>query len=658
MSGFLDTHSNPLLRKWADKNYGLPPFHEIQPGLFEEALQVAMEAHINEIKRIVTNHEPADFQNTVLALDQAGELFNQVHETFSNLCSSVGVPELQAVELKLAAPLATHFNQIVAYPGLFERLDSVYQKRHDSGLDELAVRLTERFHLDAVRAGARFSAEARSKYAAIIEELAELTTKFTQNVMADEADVYLELTDGSDVAGLPEDLVKAARQAGEARGLSSPIITLSRSLVEPFLTFSERRDLREKAWKLWTRRGELDEQRANLPIARRILELRLEQAKLHGFENFAQYALADTMARNPETVQKLLEEVWTRGKESVERERGELLQYLAISPFSSGETNVINPWDWRFLAERVRQQSYTVDQSQIKAYFSLQNMVEALFSVANKLFGLTFQLREDLQAYHPDVLVYEVFKNNKLQAIFLHDNYARPHKRSGAWMSELRTQSYDQSGQRLPPIVMNNNNFNRPHSGKAADCLLSFDDVRTLFHEFGHGLHGMLSDVQYRRLASTNVLRDFVELPSQLYEHWAAEPAVLNVHARHVESGEVQTGLDKLDLSAWESEQLAELDMPTGIIMRHRLPHFQHLFSGESYASAYYVYLWAEVLDADAFEAFKEAGNCFDTAVAQRVLQFIYSAGNSKDPAELFRSFRGRDPVIDAMLRKKGLLKP
>lgn len=306
MARFLDHHSNPLLRNWADKNYGLPPFHEIHPGLFEEALHVAMAAHIDEIKGIVTNHEPADFQNTVLALDQAGALFNQVHDTFSNLCSSVGVPELQAVELKMAAPLASHFNQIVAYPGLFERLDSVYQKRHNSGLDDLAIRLTERFHLDAVRAGARFSPEARSKYSAIIEELAELTTKFTQNVMADEADVYLELTDG-DLAGLPEDLVKAARQAGEERGLSSPIITLSRSLVEPFLTFSERRDLREKAWKLWTRRGELDEKRENLPIARRILELRLEQAKLHGFENFAQYALADTMARTPETVQKLLE---------------------------------------------------------------------------------------------------------------------------------------------------------------------------------------------------------------------------------------------------------------------------------------------------------------------------------------------------------------
>lgn len=507
--------------------------------------------------------------------------------------------------------------------------------------------------------------------------------------MGDEAEVYLELTSPEEIQGLPADLIAAAKQAAADRGLTSgAIITLSRSLVEPFITFSERRDLREKAWRLWTSRGDIDENRKNLPIAQRILELRAEQASMHGYTNFAEYATADTMAGSPGRVQTLLREVWNKAKISVEHERSQL---AAIATDGSS----IEPWDWRYYAEKVRQQNYNLDNGEVKPYFPLPNMVTAIFECARKLFNLRFVLRPEIEAYHPDVQVYEVYRGGEggeMVAVFLHDNYARPNKRSGAWMSEFRCQCMENGG-RVIPIVTNNNNFNKPSEGET--CLLSFDDAVTLFHEFGHGLHGMLSNVTYRRLAGTSVLRDFVELPSQLYEHWLSQPEVLKQHARHFQTGEVipeellgrlmaarsfnqgfqtieytasalvdaavhqldSTQLQGLSLKSFEEQELARLGMPQGIVMRHRLPHFQHLFSSSSYAAAYYVYLWAEVLDADAFDAFVEAGDVFDQTTASRLIRFIYSAGNSKDPAELYRSFRGRDPVIEPMLKKKGLLR-
>lgn len=520
---------NPLLQEWSSSNHGLPPFDQFSTELFESALTTAMAAHVDEISAIAGNPLPPTFSNTILALDNAGKLYAQVVEIFANLCGSVGVPELQTVEMQMAAPMAAHANRISNFPGLFDRIDAVYQARGD--LDKLQIRLVERFHLDAVRAGAKFSSADQAAYSKIVEELADLTTKFTQNVMADEAEIYLELTDPS---GLPADLLAAAVSAGQERGLAQPIITLSRSLVEPFLTYSDNKALREKAWKLWTRRGELVPSRDNLAVARRILQLRHQQATMHSYATYGHYATADTMAGSPEKVQKLLEEVWERAKGSISKEREELEAYMS----TQADASPLEAWDWRYVAEKVRSTQYNLDNSEVKVYFPLSKMTQAIFDCAEQLYGLTFQ-PTTLKAYHPDVMVYEVFKGEELMALFLADNYARPHKRSGAWMSELRTQHYSQ-GKRVIPIVMNNNNFNKPSSGKAEDCLLTFDDARTLFHEFGHGLHGMLSDVQYHRLASTNVLRDFVELPSQLYEHWLSEDKVLNKHARHYQTNDVK----------------------------------------------------------------------------------------------------------------------
>lgn len=688
------TKDNVLLSDWSCYEYELPPFHLIKPSDFESALQASMKLHFDDLKNICESSEEPTFENTIVKFDRCGHLLGRTGALFENLCSSNGVPELQAVELAMASPLAAHSNQVYTYPKLFSRIDAVYSSRSTASLTSEQLRLVERIHLDFVRAGANFDSEAQAKYAKLTEELAELTTKFMQNLLADESEVTLPLRGEQDLAGLPVDVKEAARQAAldrKVEGENVSVITLSRSLVVPFLTFSENRDLREQAWRLWTSRGELEPSRDNIAIASRILTLREEQAKMHGYATYAHYATADTMAGSPDRVSELLERVWGPAKESLKRERSELEQFIKQN---GGDSVDIKPWDWRYYAEKVRQSSYNLDEAEVKPYFSLDKMVAAIFDCANRLFGLTFKPRPDIVAYHPDVKVYEVIENvdgvDKVVAIFLHDNYARSFKHSGAWMNSFRSQHRNNDkAENVIPIVINNNNFNK--GGEGQPTLLSFDDAVVLFHEFGHGLHGMLSNVTYDRLSGTSVLRDFVELPSQLFEHWLSQEVVLKAHARHFLTDEsipdelltrlmkarkfnegfstveytasalVDTALHKasskeLDIARFEQEELQRLGMPEGIIMRHRPAHFQHLFSGGSYAAAYYVYLWAEVLDADGFDAFLETGNCFNKEVAQRLRKYIYSSGNTLDPAEAFRLFRGRDPAIEPMLKKKGLM--
>jgi peptidyl-dipeptidase Dcp len=526
----------------------------------------------------------------------------------------------------------------------------------------------------------------RQRMAAIVERMATLSTQFSQNVLADESAFELVLRDERDLAGLPELVRAAARQAARDRGHADAwVITLSRSLVEPFLTFSDRRDLRKQAFAAWTRRGEGGGAHDNRALASEILALRTEQARLHGHANYADYALTDRMARTPAAVAQLLAQVWEPAKAKAAEER----DALAAMARSCGETHPIEPWDWRYYAEKVRKARYDLDDAALKPYFSLERMVDAAFDCAHRLFGVRFVARPDLRAYHPDVRVYEVRdRDDRLRALFLADNYARPTKRSGAWMSSYRHQSRI-DGETLP-IVVNNNNFAKAPPGERT--LLSADDVRTLFHEFGHGLHGMLSQVTYERLSGTHVLRDFVELPSQIFEHWAQEREVLKRHALHEKTGaplpdamlermfeaqrfnqgfetveyvacalldmalHARTEPEGVDLTAFERAELARIGMPREIVMRHRLPHFGHLFASSSYAAGYYVYMWAEVLDADGFDAFVETGDPFDPEVAGRLLRYVYSAGGTLDPAAAYRAFRGRDPSVTPMLAQRGLL--
>jgi peptidyl-dipeptidase Dcp len=677
--------SNPLLEPWSTP-YGLPPFADVAPAYFQPAFEVALAQQRAEIDAIADSPEPPTFENTIAAFDRSGRLLARLDGLFYNLTSSETSPALQAVERELAPVMAAHSSAIYMHSGLFARVDALHGERESLGLDAEQRRLLERVHLDFVRAGAKLDAAAQLRYAQVMERLAELTTRFAQNVLADESSYRLVLRTEDELAGLPDFVRAAAQQAAADRGISGAcVITLSRSHIVPFLTFSDRRDLREQAYKAWTSRGEHDGAHDNRPVAREILSLRNEQARLHGYASYADYALADTMAGKASSVSELLERVWVPAKASAERERAALEAML----LSRGESMRLEAWDWRYYAEKVRQARYDLDEAEVKPYFPLNRMVEAVFDCAQRLFGVRFVEQPQIRVYHPDVKVYEVRgADDSLVGVFLHDNFARPSKRSGAWMSSYRMQS--RSGGDVTPVIVNNNNFAKGAPGEPT--LLSFDDARTLFHEFGHGLHGLLSNVTYERLSGTNVLRDFVELPSQLFEHWLSEPEVLKRHARHHRTGEpipddlVQrlkaarnfnqgyetvrytasalvdmavhslTSPEAPDIVAFEAAELERIGMPGGIGMNHRLPHFQHLFSGSSYAAGYYVYLWAEVLDADGFDAFVEAGNPFDPAVAQRLRRFIYSSGNSLQPAQAYEAFRGRGPTVEPMLRKKGLI--
>ena len=683
----MDDTSNPLLQPWATP-YDLPPFAALRAEHFAPALRQAMQGHRDELDAIAAQPEPASFDNTLTRLDASGRLLARLEATFHNLCASDTSPALQQVQRDMAAPMAAHDSAVYMHAGLFARIDAVHARRAALGLTPEQQRLLEQTHRDFVRAGARLAPAAQQRYAALMERLAALTTQFGQNVLADENGYRLSLEGEADLAGLPDFVRAAARQAAAARGLPGHVITLSRSLLVPFLSFSQRRDLREQAWRAWTRRGEHAGAHDNRAIVREILQLRGEQAALHGLASYADYALDNTMARNQAAVTRLLDNVWQRAVPALERERGQLLALMR----EAGVTEAIEPWDWRYWAEQVRQRTYALDDAEIKPYFPLDRMVAAAFDCAERLFGVTFTERPDLPVYHPDVKAYEMRdRDGQVKGIFLHDNFARPAKRSGAWMSSLRQQT--RNGGEVIPIVLNNNNFAKAAAGEAT--LLSFDDVRTLFHEFGHGLHGLLSSVGYERLSGTNVLRDFVELPSQLFEHWMSEPAVLRRHARHVGSGEpipdalierlaaarrfgqayetvryTASALTDLavhalpreqvpeDVVAFEAQVLRERALPPGVGLNHRFTHFQHLFAGSGYAAGYYVYLWAEVLDADAFDAFVEAGDPFDRGVATRLKQHIYAAGDSVEPGATYAAFRGRAAQIEPMLRKRGLLEP
>jgi peptidyl-dipeptidase Dcp len=676
--------TNPLLLAW-DTPHGLPPFARLQAAHFEPALLHAMQAHRAELALMAENPAPPDFDNTAAAFDRAGALLGRVASTFYNLTSSATSPELQAVQRAMAGPMAAHHSAVHTDAALFRRLDALHAQRASLGLTSEQQRLVERLHLDFVRAGAKLSPVPQARYAAVMATLAQLMTRFAQNVLHDESNWQLPLVAEADLAGLPDFVRASARQAAVERGVDGAVITLARSLIVPFLTFSERRDLRELAWRAWVGRGEQAGEHDNREVARDILRLRNEQARLHGHASFADHALTDTMAGTHAAVQGLLGEIWPRALAALERERAALREVMA----SEGVNGEIEAWDWRYWAEKVRRAHYAIDDAEVKPYFELGRVVEAAFDCAQRLFGLRFTPRSDIPVYHPDVRAYEVSNAaGQVCGVFLQDNFARPNKRSGAWMSSLRWQ-HRNGGVQLP-VILNNNNF-----AKGQPTLLSLDDARTLFHEFGHGLHGLLSDVTYERLSGTQVLRDFVELPSQIFEHWIAEPEVLQRHARHWQTeapipadlvarlqraqrfnqgyetvrytasalvdmaAHALTGAEPpADLCAFEAEVLRAAGLPPGVGLNHRLVHFQHLFASSGYAAGYYVYLWAEVLDADGYGAFTEADSPFDPAVAQRLLKHIYSSGNSVEPGAAFAAFRGRAPTVQPLLSKRGLLQP
>jgi peptidyl-dipeptidase Dcp len=662
-----------------------PDFAALQPEVFDAAFTAALSAHRAEIDAIAASAEPASFANTIAAMERAGRALSRVASVFYTLAGAHTDAALQALERTLSPKLSRHGSSIVLDAGLFARISDVYARRDAVAVaEELTaedLRLLERVHQDFVRGGAKLEGEARARLAEIDARLSELGTAFSQNILADERNYVLPLGP-EDLGGLPGFVRSAMAEAARERGLSGHALTLSRSIVVPFLTFSDRRDLRETAFKAWIARGENPGETDNRGLIGEILALRAEKAALLGFASFAAYKLDDAMAKTPSAVRALLEQVWDKARARA------LVDAAALRAVATaeGDNAPLEPFDWRYYSEKRRQAEFDFDEAALKPYFQLDHMIEAAFDVAARLFGLSFERLAEAPAWHPDVPVWRVRNADGVEiGHFLGDYFARESKRSGAWMSALRGQHKLDGGQ--TPIIYNVMNFAKPAEGEPA--LLSVDDAKTLFHEFGHALHGLLSDVTWPTLSGTSVARDFVELPSQLYEHWLTVPAVLERHARHVETGEPlpQALIDKMraaenldegfrtveytasalvdlalhesgtapaDPLAREAEILQQLGMPREIVMRHRAPHFAHIFSGDGYSAGYYSYMWSEVLDADAFEAFTETGDAFDKATAEKLRRHVYSAGDTQDPAVLYTAFRGRMPTTEALLRKRG----
>lgn len=676
---------NPLLTPWSTP-FEVPPFNAIRPEHFSPAFDRAFATHTDEVAAVAADPAPPNFENTVEAMERSGDLLDRIASTFWNLTSADTNDALQAIERDIAPRSAKHFTDIYMNAALFRRFEAVWDTRDALGLTGERLRVLERYRQAFLRSGVQLSSDKKARLATIVQRLSTLGTTFSQNVLADEKAYALILDGAGDLAGLPAFLIAAMARAAADRGHPGKhAVTLSRSIIEPFLTFSPRRDLRETAFEAWISRGENGGATDNRAIVAEMVALRAERAALLGYPSFAHFKLDDTMAKTPDRVRALLEAVWTPAVAKAARERDDL---QAIVDAEGGNFRIA-PWDWRYYAEKVRHARYALDEAELKPYFQLDRMIEAAFDVATRLFGVRFAPRTDVPVYHPKVRVWEVSNANGAPiGLFLGDYFARPSKRSGAWMSSFRTQE-KLSGD-IRPIIVNVMNFAEPAEGSPA--LLSFDDARTLFHEFGHALHGLLSNVTYPRLAGTAVSTDFVELPSQLYEHWLERPEVLSRFARHAETNapipqalidklkaartfnqgfatveytssalvdldfHLLRAADQLDVAAFEREALDKIGMPREIVMRHRTPHFAHVFSGDHYSAGYYSYLWSEVLDADAFRAFLETGDAFDPATAAKLKTFVYAAGNTRAPDEAYTAFRGRLPTIDALLEKRGLL--
>lgn len=674
---------NPLLSDWTTP-FDLPPFETIAPEHFEEAFDAAMAEAKADTDRIADQEVAPTFENTIVALETSGKTLTKVARTFFNLTGAHTNEALQKIERDVAPKLAKHSSEMLLNSRLYGRIAALWDQRDSLDLNSEDARVLERYQKMFQRAGAGLDDAGKARMADISQRLATLGTSFSQNVLKDESDYQLVLETEEDRAGLPDFLLTSAAEAANERGLDGKhVITLSRSSIEPFLQFSTNRRLREEAFKAWSARGENGGQTDNRAIISETLKLRDEKARMLGFKNFAEFKLDDTMAKTPENVRGLLVKVWEPAVAQAREEEAK----LADMARNAGENHSIEAWDWRFYSEKVRKAEHDLDETELKPYLQLENIIQAAFDTATRLFGLTFKELKDMPVYHPDVRVFEVLgKDGNHLGLFLGDYFARSSKRSGAWMSAFRSQHRLEGD--VTPIIVNVMNFSKGAKGEAT--LLTFDDARTLFHEFGHGLHGLLSNVTYPMISGTSVSRDFVELPSQLYEHWLSQPEVLSKYAVHYKTGEPmpEALLDKLlaaanfnqgfatveytasalidlelhqledpselDVAAFEKEELGKIGMPQAITMRHRIPHFQHVFSGDGYAAGYYSYMWSEVMDADAFEAFEEKGNVFDPETAGKLLTYIYSAGGRQDPEAAYLAFRGRAPRIDALLEKRG----
>lgn len=667
--------TNVLLQDW-DTPFQIAPFDAISDDDFAPALDEALARHQIEIDAIAANPAPADFANAIEALEAAGHDLDKVLGAFFTMAGADSNPAREALQRDFSPKLAAHFADISSNTALYQRIADVWAQRDNLDLSDEQARVLMLTHRGFVRSGAALKGADETRMKVIKGRLAELGTQFTQNLLADERTWFMTLAE-EDLAGLPPFVIDAARAAGEEKDAGGPVVTLSRSLIVPFLQFSTRRDLREKAYNAWAARGANGGETDNRAIAAEILTLRSERAGLLGYDSFADYKLETEMAKTPAAVRELLMAVWEPAKARAEAD-GAVLEEMMLA---DGVNGPLEPWDWRFYSDKRRKDLHDLDEAELKPYFQLDRMIEASFACATRLFGLEFKPL-DVPLYHSDCRAWDVTRNGKHVAVFIGDYFARGSKRSGAWCSAMRAQAKFPAPQ--TPVVINVCNF-----AKGDPALLSYDDARTLFHEFGHALHQMLSDVTYESVSGTSVARDFVELPSQLYEHWLDVPEVLREYATHAETGAamppellenvlaaatydmgfqtveyVASALVDLafhegdapaDPMARQADLLEGMGMPRAIGMRHATPHFAHVFAGDGYSSGYYSYMWSEVMDADAFAAFEEAGGAFDADKARALEENILSTGGSADAADLYVAFRGRLPGVEALLKGRGL---
>jgi peptidyl-dipeptidase Dcp len=684
----MNSTANPLLERWTTPD-GTPPFDDIAPAHFAPAFEAAFTAQNREIDTIAADPSAPSFANTIDALERSGRLLERVSAVFHALAGAHTNEQLLAIERDISPRMAAHWNRIRLNDSLFARIDTLWGRRESLGLTAEQARVLDRYRTSFRRAGAGLDAAKKRRLSEIAERLASLGTHFSQNVLADEQNWTLPLDDAADLAGLPDFLVTGAKNAAHERSAAAGhVITLSRSSVEPFLQTSPRRDLREKAFRAWIARGDNNDATDNKALIAEMVALRAERARLLGYENFAQYRLDDAMAKTPQAVRRLLDQVWTPALARAKADRDAMQDLVR----AEGGNFALAAWDWRYYAEKLRKAHFDLDEAELKPYFALDNIIAAAFECARRLFGITATPRSDVSVWHPDVRTWNITgADGRHLGVFFGDYFARSSKRSGAWMTTLRDQHKLDGQETLGdqrPLVLNVMNFAKAPPGEKT--LLSFDDARTLFHEFGHALHALLSDVTYPLISGTRVATDFVELPSQLYEHWLERPEILRSYALHHKTGAPMPDVlidklkaartfnqgfatveyvasaivdldfhelasaENLDVAAFEKQSLARIGMPDEIAMRHRPPHFTHVFSGGGYASAYYSYMWSEVMDADAFDAFTETGNAFDPATAKKLKDNVYSAGNRRDPGEAYKAFRGRLPNADALLRKRG----
>lgn len=678
----MSIENNPLLAPWTGPYGGVPPLSNVQVSYFQPALETAMAENLAEIEAITANPQPPTFENTIAAMERAGQMLIRVSTIYGIWSGNMSTPDFQAVETEMEPKLAAFHDQILQNEPLFKRIEAVYTSLEKPTLTPEQQRLVWYYYDHFERAGAKLDAATKERVSQINQQLAGLFTQFSQNLLADE-ELTMAIENEAGLAGMPQSFIDAAAAAGEKVKPGTWLLLNTRSSIDPFLTYGDDRSLREKAWRLFISRGDNGGATDNKAIITQILQLRAERANLLGYPTHAHWRLGNSMAKTPERTLELMEAVW---KPAVARVHEEVADMQALAD-NEGANIKIEPWDYRYYAEKVRKARYDLDQNEVKEYLQLDKLREAMFWVAGELFGFAFTQVYDVPVYQPDVLVWEVADKatGKHIGLWYFDAYARTGKQSGAWMNDYRSQQ-KMDGE-IPTIVTNNCNYVRGVNGEPT--LISWDDATTLFHEFGHALHGLASNVVYPSLSGTNVVRDYVEFPSQLLEHWLSTPEVLQRFALHYKTGQpIPDGLVKrignaatfnsgfetveylssalmdiklhlagtqtIDPAVFEKETLAALGMPPEIVMRHRTPQFAHVFSSDGYSAGYYSYLWADVLTADAYEAFTEAGGPYDKALAKRLYETVFQTGNTIDPAEAYRNFRGRNPKVEALMTKRG----